>query len=437
MQTPSDRASMTAKLKTRLILAKWRDAAIDAHNRGYSIVEIEVTQPLPTLRIGARGAAFVVRRRGRPIDFWMESFPLGAEVTAQDLARRIAVRSSHRLVKEALREELEPLQPAPAPAFTSLTIAICTKDRPERLERLLRSLQGLVVPEALALEIAVVDNAPSDDCTRRLVERFPAVRYLIEPRAGLDFARNCAVNHATGEILAFLDDDVVVDPGWLAGLIAAWRDNPDAGAVTGLVLPLELATEAQVLFEKRGGFRRGFDRLRYAGQTLPGNPLYPCGAGIFGAGANMAFRRQILVELGGFDEALDTGRPLPGGGDLDIFYRVVRAGYPLVYEPCALVFHEHRRDLAGLRRQYWSWGLGLMAFIAKSYQADPQARGKLRALVAWWFKDQLKGVAKSLLGRHPLPPAMVVAELWGGLQGLLGEYGRSQRRVAQIRRQLA
>src|ERR1017187_7848104 len=90
------------------------------------------------------------------------------------------------------------------------------------------------------------------------------------------------------------------------------------------VLPMELETEAQVVFEKRGGFRRGFNRIRY-GPVLPGNALYPGGAGIFEAGANMAFSAEVLRRMGGFDEALDTGPAVPGGGDLDIFYRVIRA----------------------------------------------------------------------------------------------------------------
>ena len=260
------------------------------------------------------------------------------------------------------------------------------------------------------------------------------VRYVCEPKPGLDFARNRALVEATGEILAYLDDDVVVDRCWLNGLVEAWSENPDAAAFTGLVLPYELATEAQIMFEKRGGFRRGFTKLRYYGQYWSGNPLYPCGAGIFGAGCNMAFRRAILLRLGGFDEALDTGASLPGGGDLDIFYRVIRANYPLVYEPKYLVFHQHRRDLARLRRQYWSWGVGFMAFVVKSYQQDPSQRQKFRRLILWWFQDESKQFARSLIRNHPLPSGMILAELWGGVIGLSGEYHRSSRRIAQIKK---
>ncbi|MDF5717176.1 MAG: glycosyltransferase [Rhizonema sp. NSF051] len=277
---------------------------------------------------------------------------------------------------------------------------------------------------------------PSNELTQELVASLPNICYVRELKPGLDFARNRALHSATGELLAFLDDDVVVDRKWLEGLMEAWAENPDAAAFTGLVLPYELATEAQILFEQRGGFRRGFEKIRY-GQVLPGNPLYPCGAGMFGAGCNMAFRRDILLKIGGFDEALDTGAPLPGGGDLDIFYRVIRAGYPLVYEPQYLVFHQHRREGEKLRRQYWTWGLGFMAFVVKSYQSDPSQRSQLRRLIWWWIKDQLKQFKDSLSRRHVLPPTMILAEFWGGIVGLLGEYPRSLRRIEQIRRKFS
>jgi GT2 family glycosyltransferase len=255
----------------------------------------------------------------------------------------------------------------------------------------------------------------------------------------LNFARNRAVQEARGEILVFLDDDVVLDRGWFAGLRDVWAANRDAAAYTGQVLAFELETEAQIVFEQRGGFRHGFDRLRF-GPISPGSRLYPGGSGMFGAGANMAFQIAVLKSLGGFDEALDTGAEVPGGGDLDIFYRVLRAGYSLVYEPRFLVFHQHRREMSALSRQYRrSWGLGFMCYMTKCLRTDPQRRAHLLHLVAWWFnshaRDLLKHTRRRLLGRPHIPPVMLAGELWGGVVGLLGGYARSQRHVAKIRRQ--
>jgi GT2 family glycosyltransferase len=406
----------------------------------YQITEIEVTQPLPSISVSGNetGIAIFVRSKGRPVAFWMEALPADAVCTPEDLSERISEKAGIKLLSESIREELA--APVKSDRFPSLTIAICTRDRQERLARCLKSLRALrplASDSTVSLEILVVDNAPSDEGTRELAASQPEVRYCCEPKPGLDFARNRAVREATGELLAFLDDDVTVDSCWLAGLMEAWAENPDAAAFTGLVLPYELVSEAQIIFEKRGGFRRGFEKIRYKGQTMPANPLYPCASGIFGAGANMAFRKDILLKLGGFDEALDTGSPLPGGGDLDIWYRVIRAGYPLVYEPKYLVFHQHRRDLKALRRQYWSWGSGLMAFVGKHYKIDHLLRPKLRSLVWWWFKNQLRQLQSSLRGRHVLPPGMILAEFFGGIIGLLGEYPRSVRRVEQIRKRFA
>jgi len=330
---------------------------------------------------------------------------------------------------------LKPDRPTPRRQLPPVTAAICTRDHPNRLRRCLDSLCHLQIPADLPLknfEALVVDNAPSDDRTRQAVisfgESLPGLRYVMEKRPGLDFARNRAIVEARGALVAYLDDDVVTDTHWLDGLMEAWVENPDGRCFTGLVLPYALETRAQVLFEERGGFRRGFQKIRY-GQTLPGNPLYPCGSGIFGAGCNMAFQKSTLLALGGFDEALDTGPPLPGGGDLDMFYRIIRAGHPLVYEPRFLVFHEHRRSFKELRHQYFTWGLGFMAFVWKSHQRDRRMRARFKRLVAWWFADQFKRLAKSALNPRQRPPTLAMAELLGGIIGLSGEYPRSLKRI--------
>ena len=407
----------------------------------YAIVEIEIEQPLTEIVLSEveTGIALIVRRKNRVVDFIMQELLPNTTVSVEQIAHLIAKKTGLKILQEQIREELTIVN-SDTPTFPTLTVAICTKDRSHNVQRCLNSLLSLQNSSdrtTLSFEILIVDNAPSDEDTKKLVEQLPTVNYTCEPRPGLDFARNHAIAKATGKILAFIDDDVVVDPNWLSGLQEAWKENPDAAAFTGLVLPYELATQAQILFELGGGFRRGFEKIRY-GQSLRENPLYPCGAGIFGAGCNMAFRRDVLLKLGGFDEALDTGAPLPGGGDLDIFYRVIRGGFILVYEPQYLVFHQHRQDIAKLRRQYWSWGLGFMAFVVKSYSSDPQKRPDLLRLVKWWFlKYQWQQLNNSIKGRSSLPSGMILAEIWGGVVGLCGEYQRSIARIDRIKSQFS
>jgi len=403
----------------------------------YRIFDLEASQPLPSLPLSEQqtGFALLVRWNRRPIGFLMCEAPPGCELPAERTTRVVQQHFATRIVQEALRAEMgvPPEQDAP-----SITVAVCTKDRPAWLTRCLRSLLALQQPAEprAPLEILVIDNAPRDEQTQQAVARLSNVRYAVEPKPGLDFARNLALREATGEIIAFVDDDVVVDRCWLAGLCEALRENRDAGAFTGLVLPLELETRAQILFEQRGGFRRGFDKIRY-GEALPDDPYYPTNAGLFGTGANMAFRRELLLALGGFDEALDTGPPLPGGGDLDMFYRVVRSGHPLVYEPAMAVFHHHRRTLAQLRRQYWSWGESVMALIGKTHRTDPSQRAKLRRLTLSCWKIQLRRLAARVIRRDTTPYDLILPEIAGTAAGALGAYRRSEKRIAAIRQQYA
>lgn len=399
----------------------------------YLMVTVDLDEQLPSLALdGYQGLALVLLRRGRLIEFVMEEVRGRKVINASELSELITRKASEAILTDQIRHEQGSHLSGRMP---SITVAICTRNRPEWVDRCLQALKALNPAPADVtenFEILVVDNAPPDERTAAVAARHSGVRYAVEPKAGLNFGRNRALKEAKGHFLAYIDDDVVVTPGWLAGLREAWAENSDAKAFTGLVLPFSLDTEAQVLFERRGGFRRGFQKKRFRGADL-GNPLAPCGAGSFGAGANMAFERQAVLEIGGFDEALDTGAPLPGGGDLDMFYRMARTGAPFIYEPQFAVMHDHRREIAQLRHQYWTWGLAHMAFIVKSYRSDPACRGQLRKLVRWWFLDQIRQLCSSLRGKHVLPPNMIALELWGGVVGLLGEYDRSVRRVARIR----
>lgn len=396
----------------------------------YRLHDLEVTEPLPQLALAPteNGIGMLVRRFGVPLGFVLRALPPGTLLGPADIARALDEAGL------AWRAPRAPQPSPPLPRHPSLTIAVCTHDRSELLEACLRSLQTLRC--SMELDILVVDNAPSDDRTATLVDGFPGVRYVREPHCGLDFARNRAWREARGEFVAYFDDDVTVDPGWLAGFLEAYAEHPDVAAVSGPVLPAELLTPVQILFEEYGGFGHRFAKIRY-GPSLAGDPLYPCSPGIFGTGCNMTIRRDVLAALGGFDEALDTGAPLPGGGDLDMFYRLVRAGQPVVVEPRCLVFHRHRREYRAFRHQMWTWGLGVMAFVAKTYRNDPAMRPRLRLLVRRWFQHRMLAIVATAIGRGSRPIGVEVALTAGGIVGLCGEYRRSCRRVARIRADVA
>jgi glycosyltransferase involved in cell wall biosynthesis len=116
----------------------------------------------------------------------------------------------------------------------------------------------------------VVDNASNDERSRQVVTEFAGVRYVPEPRRGLDWARNRALLEASGDVVAYVDDDVAVHPDWINGLLRAFVEEPAAVAVTGLVVPRELSTPAQVLFEAIGGFGRGYRRMWFSAAVHEG-----------------------------------------------------------------------------------------------------------------------------------------------------------------------
>ena len=401
-------------------------------SKSYALVDLEVTKPLPSLTLAHHesGVGMLIRKNDRPIGFFLAPLSPGARLGNEDVQELIIQNVGLEVLRANIVDELASERRPPPPI--DLTVAVCTRNRPRLLEGCLSSILALRGAESW-FDVLVVDNAPSNDDTQDLVRRLTDVKYVREMRPGLDFARNRAVHEATTETIAFVDDDAVVDRGWVLGLRRAWDHDGLAAAAVGLVLPYELATEAQIRFEQSGGFRRGFETVRFAGQYIDRKKWYPTWPGLFGTGCNMAFRTETIRALGGFDEALDTGPPLPGGGDLDMFYRVVRAGHSLVYEPQALVFHRHRRELRALRHQYWTWGTSFMAFLHKTYRREPEMRPRIRRTVASWVWGGVTELANVFRHTSPLSADLVMAQLAGGLLTVPWMYPRSSRRTRNIR----
>ncbi|ESA32850.1 glycosyl transferase family 2 [Leptolyngbya sp. Heron Island J] len=316
-----------------------------------------------------------------------------------------------------------------AQAYPFVTVAVCTRDRAADLAL---CLQGLAAVDYPHFEVLVVDNAPTNDDTRQLLEQeFPQFRYVCEPRPGLDWARNRAIFEAKGDIIAYTDDDVVVDQYWVKSLARVFADNDDVMAVTGLVVPYELETESQVLFETYGGFGRGFERKWYrpTNQRLPYQWL---GAGQFGTGANMAYRRSVFEEIGYFDPALDVGTVTNGGGDLEMFFRVLKEGHTLVYEPDAMVRHRHRRDYAKLRSQIANNGIGLFSYFSRASSYYPDEKGSFYKLSIWWlWWWNLRRLLFSYLHPFRFPKDLIIAEFLGCFQSL-GRYWQAHKNAQKI-----
>jgi GT2 family glycosyltransferase len=340
------------------------------------------------------------------------------------------------------------LAPAGAPAFLSrraevlrdaphITVVVCTRERPDALRLCVRSLLAQAYPR---FRVLIVDNAPTTDATAVVAKEAAglgtvAVDYLVAPLPGLSHARNAAVAAAPGEILAWIDDDETADEHWLAELARALADHPTADVVSGVIVPAELETQAQIWFEEFGGHSkgRGFTPAVFSPATArQQSPLYPLPP--FGTGANMLFRAGVIERIGGFDNALGAGQPAMGSEDTLAFTAVLRGGGTIAYQPTAVTRHYHRRDLAGLHRQLVGYGVGLTAAYTSMLMKNPLVLFPLLRLMPSALRDLRGGgdsVRTATIGPD-FPTELLQANRRGMLMGPLA-YLRGRRLNRKLR----
>lgn len=217
-----------------------------------------------------------------------------------------------------------------------VSVILCTYNRCRSLATALESVALSQIPETVSWEVLVIDNNSKDE-TREVVEEFSRrhpgrFRYLFQPQPGKSNALNSGIREASGEILAFMDDDVTVEPEWLQNLTSVLRHQEWAG-VGGRILPERNFTPPTWLSL----------RDKYALAPLAVFDIGTQAGEMYEApfGTNMAFRRDVFSRYGGF--RTDLG-PKPGAGvqhneDSDFGSRLLAAGERFWYEPSAVVYH--------------------------------------------------------------------------------------------------
>ena len=398
-----------ASVANRVPLTLDGDTHLLATLHGAPALAMVVSRSRPQSLHSSRPAMAVVRNRKDVVAALVG--PMLAHL-ARDAAERPPTGTGDRIIELLDR----PQQCAFAPVPT-LTVAVCTRDRVAGLDACLRALRAAA---STGVDLLVVDNAPATDATERLVrERFPEVRYIREPSVGLNRARNRAIAEATGELIAFTDDDACVAAGWAIAFRDLFARNPELDGATGLVLPIALETEAQWFFERYGGFGRGF-RRRWISARAPERRAIAFrhgNTGTLGTGANMVFRRSVFDRIGRFDPTLDVGTATNGGGDLELLFRALKEGCTLAYEPSAMVRHRHRRSYGELQAQMDGWGSGMSAYLSRSAEHYAGERMAILRLRAWLFISWFARRFVFSFVRQNFPRDLIARELRGTIAG--------------------
>jgi GT2 family glycosyltransferase len=245
-----------------------------------------------------------------------------------------------------LGEEHVPLRDSEPEQVPGFTIAVTTCGRPDALDH---CLAGILAGTARPGELIVVDQEPSER-SRAVCERHGAV-HLAQARLGLSAARNLALAHATGAVLATTDDDCIPDPGWLAALADALTRAPAVVGVTGPIAPN--GTRPPGMYSVSG--RESLEPRDYSGRMPPWR---------VGSGGNFAAPVDVLRALGGWDERLGAGSAGRAAEDSELFYRLLVSGATLRYEPRALVRHEWQTWEHRLAtRSSYAFGVGALCGI--------------------------------------------------------------------------
>jgi GT2 family glycosyltransferase len=244
-----------------------------------------------------------------------------------------------RRPKPAARAVSEAFAAAPFPAekrttWPRVSVVVCAYNAADTLEDNLQSLERLTYPD---YEIVLVNDG-SRDGTGEIARRHPRVRVVDTPNQGLSAARNVGLAEATGEIVAYTDADTRVDPDWLTFLVQPFLTSDVVGSGGPNVVPSDDPPIAQCIARAPGGPTHVLLDDRIA-EHVPG--------------CNMAFRRDALLAIGGFNPIY-----LRAGDDVDVCWRLQARGWKIGFASSALVWHHHRASIKAYWRQQVGYGEG-------------------------------------------------------------------------------
>jgi glycosyltransferase involved in cell wall biosynthesis len=269
-----------------------------------------------------------------------------------------------------------------------VTVVIPTKNCSNSVGRLLDSLLKQSYQD---FEVLVVDS--SNDTTSEIASRY-AVRVVECRTNGLTIARNVGVKSSSGEIICFVDGDCTMEPDWLDRIVAEFKKNPQIGCVGGSVLSNESSFIGRYYSEAFIPIYPKYSKPSLIVGQLADQPFSEAR---FPAGCNMAFKKDALTKVGGFNENWKNA-----WDEFEVMNRLLQAGYSISVNPKIIVYHSPRSSIFGTIRQAYSYGYGAGTF-AKTHKGTLTARVGAACQAA--FKSFLHAVNIFKNNREFLPLA--------------------------------
>jgi hypothetical protein len=251
------------------------------------------------------------------------------------------------------------------PQTPRVSVVVCTYDGGRTLEQCLQSLGKVRYPD---YEVIVVDDGSTDN-TADILTRFPNVQVIRQENLGLSVARNVGLQHATGSVIAYTDSDCFVDPDWLTQLVYQLEETGAAAVGGPNLTPPD-------------------GRLAACVAACPGQPTHVLESEQVAEhipGCNMAFRRDALLAINGFDP-----RFRQAGDDVDLCWRLEEAGYWITFSPGAVVWHHRRHNTSAYLQQQAGYGFAEGLLLHKHpNKFNSRGSGKWRGFM---YGNSLQGM---------------------------------------------